>query len=217
MKRFFVIVIMSIMSAVGVMAFNRGDSRLGVQLVGSYNSTMGYPDFIHGRPGIGAGFAYHLEFNKLVFIEPSLNMWYTRLHIDGNIGNDNRYHYEGPFDMFTVGLGVDVGFNVVRVSGVKVMVLTGPRLCNLIKAHYNLTENYLRYEDYYGSQDVPVTGQPVFPGLDFDWCVGIGADYKRFYARARAGFGLNIMAKFILEDNIAVRRQFGELALGFYL
>ncbi len=199
-------------------------ARVGVDITTAANGGGNYSS----NTGFSAGAIYNIPLYKNLYFEPGLSFFYntfgtskwnsfvpeSSINPETGEGIDVYYQVNGSMRNFGFRVPLLIGYHFDFSDNVKVGVFTGPQVNMNLYAKYFVSELLGNDKDAL-DHDCSLFGTEGFKHLDFQWNLGIGVTYEKYYASINGAWGLSTMKSSTLMLPRDLHRNLFTITLGY--
>ncbi len=156
-------------------------AHFGVRLGLDVTSLVGNGDRYGTKSGFNLTGIYNLPIWKNLYFEPGIGVFYDTASINAVYSTDDVQILErGSVRNFGFRIPFNFGYRFDVTDDVSVHLFTGPQL------NYNIT-----FGTYYNGAKATNQPEADFNRFDFQWNIGLGVDYRNYYAYIEGDFGMS--------------------------
>lgn len=177
-------------------------ARVAVDITTAANGGGNYSS----NTGFSAGAIYNIPLYMNLYFEPGLSVFYNTFgtskwnsfvpesSINPETGEGIEVFYQVTGSMRNVGFRVPllIGYHFDVSEDLKIGVFTGPQLNMNLYAKYFVSEILGNDKDAL-DHDCSLFGTEGFKHLDFQWNLGIGVTYDKYFASINGAWGISTM------------------------
>ena len=188
-------------------------ARLGIDITSTGGSNTGV---YNNGTGFSVGAVYNIPLYMNLYFEPGLSVFYDTFGYQNMIklpaptpDDPNAsipYFYDASIRNFGFRIPMLVGFNFDFVEDLRVASFTGPQ------GNLNLVASYHKQSVVDPNHSGSIFGEYGFKHADFQWVIGVGVSYQKYYVSIAGGIGMTRVRN-LAKDHF--RRNTFNISLGY--